>query len=285
MPIPAALRFGNEAAFTERFVVPLLGRLGFGLVVNYHGHAEFGKDLVFAEVDRFGHVRYHACQVKYQQSISLNGVEDLIRDARQSFSNPFSHPQTGASERISGFYVATAGSVSQEASRHFFNSLCSVYGDNIRLLQAKDLVVLDQSAIAARRDSVLERLTGMQVELRFNRAQIKAAGAAYRKALDKGSQAQFYNILRLDAVSRYLAAPMLAEDALLEAAEGYWRAASIIQQWMSVSNFRGINVKGQEDASWGLYLKLNETLEVWAVRTEAAVTETLERLQPLGASA
>ena len=36
----------------EPLLIPLLQRLGFSLVFNYHGRAEFGKDLIFAEVDR-----------------------------------------------------------------------------------------------------------------------------------------------------------------------------------------------------------------------------------------
>ena len=91
MPIPPEFNYVNEDEFTQRFLIPLLQRLGFSLVVNYHGHAEFGKDLIFAEIDRFGHVRYHGLQAKYKPSISLNEVEGLITDCRQAFSNPFTH--------------------------------------------------------------------------------------------------------------------------------------------------------------------------------------------------
>ena len=87
MAIPAEFAFANEDAFVQNFLIPLLRRLGFSLVVNYHGRTEFGKDLVFAEVDRFGHVRYHGLQAKYEARISLNGIEDLIRDCKQAFEN------------------------------------------------------------------------------------------------------------------------------------------------------------------------------------------------------
>ncbi|MDP2754082.1 MAG: hypothetical protein Q8P40_06790 [Nitrospirota bacterium] len=70
MAIPPEFNFANEDEFTQEFLIPLLQRLGFSLVVNYHGSSEFGKDLIFAELDRFGHVRYHGLQAKYEPSIS-----------------------------------------------------------------------------------------------------------------------------------------------------------------------------------------------------------------------
>ena len=45
MAIPAELRaFGNEAGFRDRFVMPLLHRLGFSIVVKYHGQREFASE-------------------------------------------------------------------------------------------------------------------------------------------------------------------------------------------------------------------------------------------------
>ena len=64
MAIPGEFTYADEAGFITRFVLPLLQRLGYSLVVNYHGTREFGKDLVFGEIDRFGHVVYHGMQVK-----------------------------------------------------------------------------------------------------------------------------------------------------------------------------------------------------------------------------
>jgi hypothetical protein len=56
MAIPKEFNFVNEDDFIQRFVIPLLHRLGFSVVANYHRtHGELGKDLVFAEIDRFGH--------------------------------------------------------------------------------------------------------------------------------------------------------------------------------------------------------------------------------------
>ena len=45
MPIEKSLDFQNGADFTSRFLVPLLRRLGYSVVAEYHGQREFGKDL------------------------------------------------------------------------------------------------------------------------------------------------------------------------------------------------------------------------------------------------
>ncbi len=72
---PALSAFVDEAQFRDRFLIPLLQRLGFAIVVNYHGDQEFGKDIVFGEIDRFGTVVYHAMQAKRAESISLSDAE------------------------------------------------------------------------------------------------------------------------------------------------------------------------------------------------------------------
>ena len=72
MAIPPEFRnFNDEADFTARWIIPLLHRLGFSVVVNYHGQREFGRDVVFGEIDRFGHVVYYAMQY-LQRVYSVN---------------------------------------------------------------------------------------------------------------------------------------------------------------------------------------------------------------------
>ena len=47
-------RFKDEAEFREKFVKPLLNRLGYYGVSEQHGTQEFGKDFVFSELHRLG---------------------------------------------------------------------------------------------------------------------------------------------------------------------------------------------------------------------------------------
>jgi hypothetical protein len=59
-------RYNDEAEFREKFVKPLLNRLGFYGVSEQHGSQEFGKDFVFSELHRLGGMRHHAAQVKHE---------------------------------------------------------------------------------------------------------------------------------------------------------------------------------------------------------------------------
>lgn len=63
-------RFKDEAEFREKFVKPLLNRLGYFGVSEQHGTQEFGKDFVFSELHRLGGMRHYAAQVKHEAKIS-----------------------------------------------------------------------------------------------------------------------------------------------------------------------------------------------------------------------
>jgi hypothetical protein len=85
----------KEFQFRDKFVMPLLVQLGFGIVVNYHGKRELGRDVIFGDLDRFGHVVYFGMQIKYELSIGLSASHDLVHDVVEATNNPFRHPETG----------------------------------------------------------------------------------------------------------------------------------------------------------------------------------------------
>ncbi len=281
MAIPSELSYRDEDDFDQQFLIPLLRRLGFSVVANYHGHAEFGKDLVFAEIDRFGHIRYHAVQSKYLPSISLNAVEELILDCRQAFNNPFTHPQSGAVERISTFYAINAGTLSPEATQHFFQSLMPIYGGNVRLLQAKDLLVLDQWATAARHERVIDQLTGLLLEVRFNRRQIEHIAVAYQQALDSGKPPLFFTSIRSDSIARYLSAPILPTEVSTNVIEGYWHACSVLDAWISVYRLRGVRMDENKEANLASFQIMSGRIESLGKMIESQVTAVIANLGPL----
>lgn len=85
--------FTNEASFRANFIKPLLNKLGFFLVDEYHGRREFGKDFVFSELHRFGGIRHYAAQVKHERTIGLGKAgDDLLTQINQAFANPFTLP-------------------------------------------------------------------------------------------------------------------------------------------------------------------------------------------------
>jgi len=171
MPFPSEffVRFRREVEFIQKFVHPLLRKLGFSIIADYHGADEFGKDLVFAEIDRFGHIRYHALQVRYVPTLNIGQMADLIESCRQAFANPFLHPHTGQKEVISTFYGLNAGSITANARRHFFASVVPLFHQNARLLDGYALIQLDQWTGAARAEALHARVAGLLNELELNR--------------------------------------------------------------------------------------------------------------------
>lgn len=212
MPIEKEFDFPNEAAFTTDFLVPLLRRLGFSVVNEYHSSQEFGKDLVFAEIDRFGHVAYHGLQAKYVPSISQSDSNGLIDDAKEAFNNPFQHPGTGTEEHICSFYVANAGSISIQARTNFFNALATPHGGRVRLIDGKALLALDRWGTMHRVEAIGEVLAGLRIEIRYNRLILEVISqrtTEYRNTDGVGPLP--IERLRTIATSHYLQRPSLSD--------------------------------------------------------------------------
>ena len=170
MPIPAELRhsYRDEAHFREGFLHRLLRKLGYAIVIEYHGTDEFGKDIVFAELDRFGNVRYHALQARFTTGIGLKGAADLIECCHQAFANPFVHPATGQHETISSFYAVNGGTISNSARKHYFAALVPLYHRNVFLIDGPTLLRLDRWAATAHFEVLYDRLVGLINELELN---------------------------------------------------------------------------------------------------------------------
>src|SRR5438094_3499090 len=99
-------RFKDEAEFREKFVKPLLNRLGFYGVSEQHGSQEFGKDFVFSELHRLGGMRHYAAQVKHEGKINQGGaVDELLTQIRQAFSKPFTRADSPREGHVSAVYV------------------------------------------------------------------------------------------------------------------------------------------------------------------------------------
>ena len=222
-------RGNKEDAFIQRFLVPLLTRLGYGIIVNYHGRREYGRDLIFGELDRFSHVRYYGLQAKYEPSIGLAKAHDLVRDCEEAFTVDFTHPHTGGKGKISSFYAVNAGNISQEAEDYFFAALRLKYADNVRLIDGKGLLLLDRCVAIARVESHGDILNGLLCELRFN-LQVASHVFPQLKAIaaGDGNNVQYppYR-MRLNAMSSYLVRPIATADIPLATMERCWSMGTI----------------------------------------------------------
>jgi len=220
-------KFENESTFIDQFLIPLLHRIGFSVVVNYHGSREFGKDIVVGYIDQFGHVVYQGVQAKFERSISLGSIESVIKDANQSFNNPFNHPQTGSNERISTFYFANAGSISEEARTHFFNSLSNPLGGNVRLLDGKALVYLDRWATFNRGQFVIERLSALLFEIRNNNLFSVRIENFLEEYISEDGSYPMHRLVLADVMG-YLETPAIYQSILsINDVQAYYRQCSM----------------------------------------------------------
>lgn len=101
----------NEDEYTSAVIMPLLRQLGYSEVTYNHGITEFGKDIVFADYDRFGNKMYHAAQVKAGDLSGSNKgqVSDVINHIERAFNVPFEDLVTKGKVRISHFFLITSG--------------------------------------------------------------------------------------------------------------------------------------------------------------------------------
>jgi len=232
--------------------MPLLLRLGFGIVMNYHGQREFGRDVVFGDVDRFGHVVYYGMQLKYESSLSLSDSHSLIQDAEQATNNPFRHPQTGREEFISCFYVANAGNISDSGRENFFNTLSRKGIRDARLLDGNALLLLDKAATLNRNAILQERLTGLLQEVRVNRNLVQNFVSDLQAFVEDPAAKPFpFLRFRNTASSNYLNAPFPIPELSIDVIDQYWQIirmlndlANSVDGPLSVDDFRKRRVEG-----------------------------------------
>lgn len=247
MTIPTQLVYdgqNKEFQFRDSFVMPLIRRLGFGIVANNHGPREFGRDVIFGDIDRFGAAIYYGMQIKYESSISLSDSHSLAQDAEQATHNPFTHPQTGKKEFISCFYVANAGGISEQARENFFNIISRRSVRDARLLDGNALVLLDKSASLSRNSHILERLTGLIQEVRRNR-NVTAKLSKDLQSFAQNPDKEPYPLQRCrnSATGAYLNAPFSIPNLDVGVVDQYWETVRMIND---VSDSVGSPIVGIE---------------------------------------
>lgn len=101
----------NEDQYTNEIIIPLLKHMGFIEVRYNHGAQEFGKDVLFAEFDRFGNKKYHAAQIKVGNIAGGNNkrINDLVDHIINAFEIPFDDLVTKKEQNIVDFFVFTNG--------------------------------------------------------------------------------------------------------------------------------------------------------------------------------
>lgn len=113
----------SEREWTENYLVPLLRRLGYRKIDFTHGVLEAGRDVVFADIDRFGLLKYYAAQIKMGSLRSESETQELrtiIAQVSSAYETPYRDPSTGTEHKISGVYLIVNGAVTEAARQVLF---------------------------------------------------------------------------------------------------------------------------------------------------------------------
>lgn len=138
----------KENEFTVKILLPLLRKLGFVNVKYNHGNKEFGKDITFARRTEFDDYEYYGVQVKYGDvSGGAQGqINELIQQAKDSFSMPYYDVYSRAKVRVSKVIIAISGKFTQNAVEKIIegiteypmkNNLIFLDGEKIEGLMSK----------------------------------------------------------------------------------------------------------------------------------------------------
>jgi len=282
MTIPLKLQFegtNKEFQFRDNFLMPLIKRLGYGIVANYHGQREFGRDIIFGDIDRFGHLVYYGMQVKYDPSVSQSASHELINDAVEATLNPFRHPQTGSEDYISCFYVANAGSISDQAKENFFNALPSRGIRNAKLLDGNALLLLDKAAYINRTADIKERAIGLLQEVRRNRSVAEELKLKMNEFIKNGKPFPMQRF-RNSASGSYLNSPFPISDVSIDTIDQYWELSRMVND-VSDSVGTAFAAKEYREARINCLLSdLIPTSSSYGISIEKAIIEFLNTLDP-----
>lgn len=254
MAIPAEFssKYSNEEQFREQFLIPLLHRAGYSVVVNYHGKQEFGKDLVFGEIDAFGHMRYHGLQAKYVGSIGQGEAQDLVNDCKEAYQNPFRHPQTGIEESLDLFYVVNGGSISDNAKTIVFNAMRGEHGGHVRIIDGLGLLALDRLLAIRRAENISAVLVGMRNDCIYNLQMLQRIVEHVARKLADDQHPVTHARMRLAGVESYLVRPLPIADIDVTKIEHVWHRADSINRWLNVMVGIGISRENRRSLLEGI---------------------------------
>jgi hypothetical protein len=269
-------RFKDEAEFREKFVKPLLNRLGYYGVAEQHGTQEFGKDFVFSELHRLGGMRHYAAQVKHEKRINQGtSVDELLSQVRQAFAKPFKRSDSPRECHVSSVYVFNSGEITTNAKEQLLSELGIVhYGDNVHFLDGERLEALNEWSALQNDVNARARLLGLRSALRFiitslNEYQIEG----------KPDLLPVF----IQGIELYLSEPVIADDESLKSMFGLWQLLRNIEELRKIAiKYLGNTIElGKFTPT--LKKAAEATLPI-AIKICQEVEAAIERMKPLGGS-
>jgi hypothetical protein len=107
----------NEIRFTVEVLLPLFRNMGFVDVKYNYGTREFGKDVTFSEIDKFGVRRNYGVQVKAGNLSGEAGseIDKIIAQIGDAFSMPYLNTTSREKRYIHDLIIAISGRFTENA--------------------------------------------------------------------------------------------------------------------------------------------------------------------------
>ena len=107
----------NEKTYTNEVLLPLFRSMDFMDVRYGHGEREFGKDITFSELDRFGVKRNYGVQVKIGDVSGEAGseIDKMVAQIDDAFCMPYIDTTSRERRYISDLVIAISGRFTENA--------------------------------------------------------------------------------------------------------------------------------------------------------------------------
>ena len=274
--MPLYERFKDEAEFREKFVKPLLNRLGYYGVSEQHGTQEFGKDFVFSELHRLGGMRHYAAQVKHEERINQGtSVDGLLSQVRQAFAKPFKRADSPRECHVSAVYVFNSGEITTNAKEQLLSELGRErYGDNVHFLDGERLEALNEWATLQSDANARARLLGLRSALRFIIDVLKEYQEQGKPDLLP---------LFIQGIELYLSEPVICDEQFIEALLLLRTQLQLIEEVRKILIKYVGDTAALEKNSPGLRNAARNALPL-ATTLCQKVDAAIEKMKPLGGS-
>lgn len=142
----------DEPLFTKEVVIPVLRRMGFQSVRYNHGVTEYGRDVLFSEVDKFSRVRHYAAQVKAGSIDASNGtlLNQLIAQIDDAFAMPIKGAGKARLLHIAEVFVICSGRISEGAVERLNQKLDPRLAGSLHFLDGEDVKHLAEAYLYTR---------------------------------------------------------------------------------------------------------------------------------------
>lgn len=269
-------RFKDEAEFREKFVKPLLNRLGYYGVSEQHGTQEFGKDFVFSELHRLGGMRHYAAQVKHEKRINQGkSVDGLLTQVRQAFVKPFKRVDSPRECHVSAVYVFNSGEITDNAKEQLLSNLeRERYGDNVHFLDCERLDALNEWGTLQSDANARARLLDLRSALRFIITTLETYSTTGKPD---------YDPMFIHGIELYLSEPVDCTEKLLPLLFALWQVLQNIEliralllehpNDIAALERNAPNLKSVAETAIGLAKKLCQSVDA-----------AIEKMKPLGGS-